>query len=694
MRLKLAAFRCVAAVLSGLSREIQEVAVDDTTLQYIYRSALQHQQDVWIQCAALELLVTLSWESFVGALRQRLLHPASGDDIFVRRRAVQLLAEHFPRLDSGQTLITAALSDPSAFVRQILPKVVIQSPVNQAAAALEQLVIGDASPQVRAATWLEWPGLLTDPNFRDHALRLFLEVATQETHEFVLRVICLVAEQSTEQLRRRADPFLSKWHDAAREVLMVLRCSNASVKVRRWASQSLEFVWSESHPEARVLRERFAKFVRPIPRGGSQRLPAALTEGLDPDFLGRIWAIVCRNDYDAQLQFTRRGVKVIRGHVFGFRWWRWWHEFRSPSPDKRQAFPHTIGRLFDGQIHIPSAIMAELAQTKVPGEPLQISAEGGWRPYLPLLDELNSCIELGRTPQPFRSFTSEGVTIITPPRGRKRWLALAKLTWQFRQLAEKRNWLDTMQEPPNAYIRSLEELGFDIRFETYLDEAGKLLPGDPMVLRFFTQFRAGEFQAPPARGVSNAPVTPQPEPIAQEMPAPEPVAAEPAFPEWTLSDLTAAMLTEDLAEDLIASEGVATRLSKDSPESVESESPESDPFAPQPVESGTTLSDRTASILAEDLAEDLIATEIIPMDAPFESAWLESAVAEPIAVKSSTPDLTAGISAATPVTSEPVAIESTTETATSLTPEPGPPDAAPQSAPEASVPSPKSAPDS
>src|SRR6185295_16869928 len=128
VRLKLASFRCLAGVLSALSPEIQELVVDDTTLQYIYRSALQRQQDVWIQCAALELLVTLSWRSFERALRQRLLRPVAGDDLFIRRRAVQLLARHFNRLSHGHTLIPTVLADPSPFVRQALPKVLVQAP--------------------------------------------------------------------------------------------------------------------------------------------------------------------------------------------------------------------------------------------------------------------------------------------------------------------------------------------------------------------------------------------------------------------------------------------------------------------------------------------------------------------------------------------------------------------------------------
>jgi gamma-polyglutamate synthase len=544
VRLKLAAFRCLAGVLSGLAREIQELAVDDTTLQYIYRSALQHQQDVWIQCTALELLVTLSWVSFERALKQRLLQPATGDDLFVRRRAVQLLARHFHRLTGGETVIPAVLSDPSAFVRQALPKVLIQAQPTVAVFSLEHLIVHDASPQVRAATWLEWPGLLAESEFRDHALRLFREVAVQETDEFVLRVICLVAERCTKELRGRQDSRLAEWQSIVREVLLTLRCGAASAKVRRWASQSLEYIWSECHHEARSLRDRFALFVSTIPRGRSRRLPSAMTEGLDPVFVGRIWSIVCRRDYDVQLQSTRRGYKVIRGHVFGFRWWRWWHEFRHPSPDKRQAFSHTIGRLFDGELHIPSAIMAELAQTKVPGEPLHISAEAGWRPYLPLPDELTSSIELGRAPQTFRIFTSEGITTITPPRGRQRWRAVARLTWHFRHYAEKRNWLDSMQEPPSTYVTELTELGFDIRFQAYADETGRTLPADPMVERFFTQARAE------VDGAAPAVEKPKAAPLRLEMPETESVE----LPEPVV---TAPAVTEPIATEPVIAEPVA-----------------------------------------------------------------------------------------------------------------------------------------
>ena len=484
-RLNLAAFRCLATVLSIIGPETQERVLEVSTLQYVYRSALRHQQQVWLQCAAFELLVTISWTAFERALQQRLLKPGPGDDLFVRRRAVELLARNFQRVQCGAWLVPALLNDPSPFVRQAVPKVIVQAPPASAVPWLEHLVLKDPAPEVRAAACLELRGLLLQPSWREDALRLLRLLARDEKNEFVLRVICLVSEQSTAELARCQDPFMERWEPESRQLLLALRCGAASLKVRRWASQALELIWSECRPELRTLRDRLTAFVRSVRRGRSRRLPRDLAADLDPAVLGRLWSVVCRRDYDVQLVHTWRGYKVIRGHVFGFRWWRWWFELRHPSPDKRQAFPHTIGRVFDGEVHVPSAIMAELAQTKVPGEPLQISEEGGWRPYLPLVDELTSAIELGRRPQRFRIITSEGVTRIEPPNGWQRWRAACKLTWQFRRYADKRNWLESSQDPPSTYVRDLRELGFRLDFEGHRAPDGTTLPVDPSVQRFF-----------------------------------------------------------------------------------------------------------------------------------------------------------------------------------------------------------------
>ena len=71
-RVALAAFRALASALYPFPATDSHQLVAEATLRYIYRSALESRQDVWIQVVALELLASLSPASLEVALKQRL----------------------------------------------------------------------------------------------------------------------------------------------------------------------------------------------------------------------------------------------------------------------------------------------------------------------------------------------------------------------------------------------------------------------------------------------------------------------------------------------------------------------------------------------------------------------------------------------------------------------------------------------
>ena len=48
----------------------------------------------------------------------------------------------------------------------------------------------------------------------------------------------------------------------------------------------------------------------------------------------------------------------------------------DPAPDKRQAHSHVKGRRYEGTIRAHAFGLGEESQTKVPGEPVQMTAEG------------------------------------------------------------------------------------------------------------------------------------------------------------------------------------------------------------------------------------------------------------------------------------------------------------------------------
>ena len=116
-RVSCAAFRSLAAALRSLPAGSQEAAVEESTLQYIYRSAMQTRQDVWIQCEALSLLESLSPVSLVRVLEQRLSNPGPDPDLFLRRRALEVIAPRLSFDRSLDSLVEIASRDPSAFVR-------------------------------------------------------------------------------------------------------------------------------------------------------------------------------------------------------------------------------------------------------------------------------------------------------------------------------------------------------------------------------------------------------------------------------------------------------------------------------------------------------------------------------------------------------------------------------------------------
>ncbi|MDP2828865.1 MAG: hypothetical protein Q8O37_09675 [Sulfuricellaceae bacterium] len=480
-RVVIEAFRCLATGLQALPQTMQETAVAEGTLQFIYRSALESRQQVWVQCEALNLLQSLSLVFLRTALRKRLTEPQEGDDLFLRRHAVLLLGKALVRAPDLAELIPAVLADPSPFVRQALPVVLHEVDEAMALRWFAQSSMEDASPQVRAAALLALPKLLERAGLFDGLLSQMQKLLQQEQDAFVLRVafqVCVDASATLIEPGQQA-----RWQQAMRSALSVLHGNASSIAVRRWAAQADERLWCQSDPAARQLLERLGNWLQDQKPGRHRSIPKKLLSDADPDLIGRVLAILAQDDFGLDMAQGRWRSRMMRGQQFGMRLWRVLHEFRNPSPDKRQAFRHTVGRIFSGNLRAPSGILAELAETKVPGEPLFLSGEAGWRPYLPLLDDVISTLDVpgGKV----RLYSSEGVTEVAAPRNivaqlKSRWL----LATRFAQLARLRNWQESSQAMPSGYVHALRELGFEVRFYPHAAATGQAQP-DPAVTRFF-----------------------------------------------------------------------------------------------------------------------------------------------------------------------------------------------------------------
>ncbi len=485
-RTRLEAFRCLATALKKLPVQIQEDSVTPSTLQLIYRASVDNKEDIWIQCEAIKLVENFSPEILQAVLKKRFETPSKGDDLFVRKQAVQILGQNFQRLPELLDLIQLVIMDSSPFVRQALPKALTTAPVEQVKTHLREL-LSDKIAQVRAAVLLEIPHFLSrpEPELEPFLLKLLLDTLNDETNSFVLRVALKVAVEACQTLSEEShwmviDPeeetIGERWQKSLLEQIEKTHTHNKKKVVRRWAAQAAEQLWCEMEPKAKELRnylERRLYKLKPEQRRGLAKKPLQV----DETTLARVLSVLSQKDFGYDIIQNWFSKTIIRGHLFCFRWWRFIHEILHPSPDKRQGFRHTVGRSFPGQLRIPSGILCEIAETKVPGEPLYIQNEDGWRSYLPLVDEVIDCL---RHQREVKIYTSEGITTLKPP---KSWRARFSLTRRFAHYAQLRNWNET--SPAQSYIKALQDLGFKIDYQTHSYPSLPEFKADPAVQRFF-----------------------------------------------------------------------------------------------------------------------------------------------------------------------------------------------------------------
>ncbi|MBV0934492.1 HEAT repeat domain-containing protein [Marinobacterium weihaiense] len=491
LRVRLAAFRALSAAIQALpvSWHAQLLSLD--MRNYIDRLALDTHQPVWLQAEALSLLDAVDYAELTSIVSQRLQRRGGADDFFVREHAVGLLGGCQRRTpDQTHALWPLVLQDPSETVRQALARQLVQVRPAQMQALLLQLIQSDTAACVRGASVHALLRLLeTAPDCVPWVAEQVLPLGQQETDTQVLRLYCHLTAAVAALPEVVAEPLrLALWAEHGMALLNTLHTQSKSVKVRRWAALSRESLWALANPEARRLREQLAPWLAAQPVQRRKRLPE-VAQKADPALLGRVLSELVQADFSLDIDLSGRRRTVRRWEVFGFRFWRAWHEFWRPATDKREAGRHTIGRLYYGLLQIPSARLAELSPTRVPGEPLHISDEDGWRPYLPLVDQCISCLDQGWPTRPMQIFSSEGVTEVMPPAGFwGRLKARIRLTLGFARFAERRNWQPGSEREASHYILSLQTLGFRIRFRPHTGLDQRPLQADPLVQRFFPAF--------------------------------------------------------------------------------------------------------------------------------------------------------------------------------------------------------------
>ncbi|WP_128891461.1 hypothetical protein [Erythrobacter sp. HKB08] len=456
-----------------------DVAIRDTR-----RAALDATESTWAQCDAFDTLLALSPTSLFPVLDKRLAATSDRGNalqqdnrLFVRRHLARMLARAVGEEERLATYLRRLANDRDGAVRQAVAESLPLMPAEYFGGLSARLRV-DRDPQVRAMLFAD-PEAMIGTGGLDGYMPHLLRVLSRDEEEFVLRVAIRAAAVTCEMLAELGDPALRATGSKLRAALGELRERVESQKIRRWAGEASERIWLACDAEACALANEIASLAAPLREGSGRSVPQIRQEVRgDPDKVGRVLAVLAQGGFGFDLTEARR-PRLIRGERFKARLWRILFELGISATDKRQAFRHTIGRDYEGTVLAPPARMAELAPTKVPGEPLFVSAEGGWRNYLPLLDHVLSAIDQGRT---VRIFTSEGRTLIVPPSGLfARFRTYWKISRDFARLSGLRN-------KGEGYAEALAAHGVALVYEPYEEMVQEDVPAprpDPSVVKLF-----------------------------------------------------------------------------------------------------------------------------------------------------------------------------------------------------------------
>ncbi len=476
-RIRCAAHTCLATIAKQIDHWPFGAWLE-AVLSATRRVCLDESEDVWVQCAAFDALLALSPKSIATAVNARLKQTlsakaarAADNELFLRRHLVRLLSANFALDEAFARLFKKLGDDESGAVRQSLADTLHLLPKPVAAETFVALR-DDSDRQVRAAIFADVPRMLRAITPDDYAAHIG-HVLANDSDEFVLRITLDAASALAAFCRQSGDLGSDRTIAQIRQHIAAFQARRLSPKLLRWADEAAERAWLMFDLDALEIAEAIREVTRDQ-READIRTIKALKPWLaeNSERVGRVMAVLAQNDFGLSLKTGRR-PRIQRGEWIKRRLWRVLFEGRNSATDKRQAHIHTTGRHYFGTMLAPSARMAELAPTKVPGEPLFESSEGGWRNYLPLIDMVLAALDQG---QPLELFTSAGITTLTPPAGLySRARAFWRISREFASLANQRN------REPAEFLEALRGHGIETAFRSY--DADQ--PANPEIAKFF-----------------------------------------------------------------------------------------------------------------------------------------------------------------------------------------------------------------
>jgi poly-gamma-glutamate synthase PgsB/CapB len=422
----------------------------------VARELTARAQHHWVQPAALATLAAIDPQAALVIARERLENPGPGDDLLVRERIVELASR--VRREGWDDLIRLASRDPSDHVRILVAR------VERDLAPLATIASKDASAKVRASAILALA--------RRHGAGAEEAYAVALEHDPDPLVVQTAADQLS---------FLARMHRMGTRprtlaaLHVAIERADLPLPTRNHVADVLAETTVLTNPLLRPVYDALATIVAKTPVGGGTRLMSTALGTIDDEQLGRVLAVLAKDDFPLGIDRSPGGIVLYRGEPRTFAAWRALFEIRNPTPSKRQSFIHTWSRVPRGALRAPPGGLAELTATRVPGERVLVERIGGWGRHLPLVDDLLAATRFAA--KTVSIVGASGTTVVEPPtslgRRLRSWVTLSLRYAHFVEL--RRRSLDS-DEPATqtAYVSEVaNSTAIAIRYRPHIFGAGR-----------------------------------------------------------------------------------------------------------------------------------------------------------------------------------------------------------------------------
>ncbi|GAA4354853.1 hypothetical protein [Kangiella marina] len=461
--------------------EIHSV-MDGNAVNYIALLPQDPSQPSELQQYSLSILGNAYPEIFTKVVDKLLSEKEA--DIFLLAHLAKVLS-HQPNSEQFSQYYPKLTAYPSDFVRQQAIKHLPITEFDIYLSTLGEIIEREVSDKV-AAVAIDRLSKVTLSSESDLIRVLELCFARLANSDFVAKVALRSIRRITASCTEKKVSAVSK--DIIGQ-LVNYRKEIVSSEMRRLVSLTINHIWAQSDSERKNLLQELTTQIQQLPLSKRKRLNIPNLDKLSNSDISRLLTLLSENDFPLNVSVTHKYLRVSRWNKFKFRLWRILYELKEPASDKRQGHKHAVGRVYYDNTLIASPIMAEQTQTKVPGEPVFDKEEGGNRQFLPLVDELISCLDQNWPIEPFKIYSTDGVTTINPPKSFiKRMIAKINLTVNFAKIANLRN---STGAHTGDYIAALRRMGFEIRYNDYLYQGGvtdksQKASSHPSIAQFFS----------------------------------------------------------------------------------------------------------------------------------------------------------------------------------------------------------------